>query len=207
MPWELPPQPTDPAERFASLITAMRKAAADSHVARGVSGPLILAIWNYLGGIMNGFAAIVAKVRAGTLPAPRVRKPRAPRPPAEPPVPKKPRKPSLLPRGKIWLVRLFGWHIGGHACQLETLLKDPDMAALIAAAPQLGRLIRPLCRALGRDPGAASLPPRPPKPKKPRKPRPPRPKAPRPEHPWGPYHWECAKPPASGLVIGKKRKR
>jgi hypothetical protein len=107
------------------------------------------------------------------------------------------------------MVKLFGWHVGNHACLLETLLKDPEMAALIAAAPQLGRLLRPLCRALGRDPGAAKLPPQPPRPKQPRKPRPRRPKAPRPEseHRWGPYHWKCAKPPASGLIIGEKRKR
>jgi len=210
MPWELPPQPTDPAERFASIVTAMRKAAADCHVARGVSGPLILLIWNYLGGILNQFAAIAAKVRAGTLPAPRKPRSRAPLPGAEPPLPAKPRKPSLLPRGPLWMIKLFGWHVGNHACLLESLLKDPEMAALIAAAPQLGRLIRPLCRALGRDAGAAKLPPRQPKPAQPRKPRPRRPKpdaAPKPEHRWGPYHWKCAKPPAFGLIIGEKRKR
>jgi hypothetical protein len=164
MPWELPPQPTDPAERFASIVTGMRKAAADCHVARGVSGPLILLIWNYLGRILNQFAAIAAKVRAGTLPAPRKPRTRAPLAAAEPPLPRKPGKPSLLPRGHLWMIKLFGWHVGNHACLLETLLKDPDMAALIAAAPQLGRLLRPLCRALGRDPGAAALPPRPPSP-------------------------------------------
>jgi hypothetical protein len=213
MPWELPPQPTDPAERFASIITAMRKAAADSHVARGVSGPLILLIWNYLGRLMQKFAAIAAKVRAGALPAPRKPRSRAPLPVAEPPLPAKPRKPSLLPRGPMWMLKLFGWHVGNHACLLETLLKDPDMAALIAAAPQLGRLLRPLCRALGRDPGAAALPPQPPQARQPRKPRPHRPKIPKPgaapkkEHRWGPYHWKCAKPPASGLIIGEKRKR
>ncbi len=71
MPFESYPQPTDPAERLALILRAMQRAAADNHVARGVSGPLILAIWNYLGGIINRFAAIVAKVRAGTLPPPR----------------------------------------------------------------------------------------------------------------------------------------
>jgi hypothetical protein len=216
MPWELPPQPTDPAERFARIIVSMRQAAADSHVARGVSGPLILLIWNYLGRILNQFAAIAAKVRAGTLPARRAPKPRAPLPPAEPPLPAKPRKRSPLPRGEMWLIKLFGWHVGGHGSQLGHLLNDPDMAALIAAAPQLGRLIRPLCRALGGDAGAAKLPPRPPRPQQPRKPRPPRPRKPKPtalntaspvEHRWGPYHWKCAKPPASGLIIGEKRKR
>lgn len=33
--------------------------------------------------------------------------------------------------------------------QLESLLRDPETRALVAAAPQAGRLLRPLCRALG----------------------------------------------------------
>jgi hypothetical protein len=217
MPWELPPQPADPAERFVRIVTAMRQAAADNHVARGVSGPLILLIWNYLGRLMQRFTAIAAKVRAGTLPAPKAPKRRAPLPAAEPPHPAKPRKRSLLPHGEMWLVKLFGWQVAGFGSQLEHMLRnDSEMAALIAAAPQLGRLIRPLCRALGRDPGPARLPPQPPKPSQPRKPRPPRPRKPKPtalstaspvEHRWGPYHWKCANPPASGLIIGEKRKR
>ena len=107
----------------------------------------------------------------------------------------------------------MGWQVGGFGGQLEHMLRtDPEMAALIAAAPQLGRLLRALCRSLGMDPGCAKLPPRTPQPRQPRKPRPPRPRAPRPdaapkaEHRWGPYHWKCAKPPASGLIIGEKRK-
>ncbi len=35
------------------------------------------------------------------------------------------------------------------AAQLQTLLTEPEMAALTAAAPQMGRLLRPLCRMLG----------------------------------------------------------
>ncbi len=217
MPWELPPQPTDPAERFDRLLRAMQRAAGDNHVARGVSGPLVILIWNYLGGIINRFAATVAKLRAGTLPPRRAPRPRAPLPAGEPPVSAKPpRQKRLLPRGEMWLVKLLGWQIGNLGSQLEDLLKDPDMAALIAAAPQLGRLIRPLCRALGGDAGAASLPKRPPTPKAPRKPRVRRPRPPKPsalntaspvEHRWGPYHWKCAKPPAFGLIIGERRKR
>jgi hypothetical protein len=198
-------------------MAALQRAIGDNHVARGVSGPLVALIWNYLGGIINRFAAIVAKIRAGTLPKPRA--PRARKPLADSeanPPPKKPRKKNLLPSRDAWLIRLMGWHVGNLGSQLGHLLQDPDMAALIAAAPQLGRMLRPLCRALGTNPGAAGLPPQPPKPMQPRKPRPRRPRPPKPtalntaspvEHRWGPYHWKCAKPPAFGLIIGEKRKR
>jgi hypothetical protein len=181
MPFESYPEPTDPAERFDRIMRSLQRAVADNHVARGVSGPLVLLIWNFLGGIINRFAAIVAKLRTGTLPAPRSPRPRAPKPrapfpAAESPAPAKPpRKKRLLPNAEMWLVKLLGWHVGGLGSQLEHLLKDPDMAALIAAAPQLGRLLRPLCRALGRDPGAAKRgpppPPPPPNPKKKKKKR------------------------------------
>jgi hypothetical protein len=209
MPLETYTPPTDPAERFARIMDDLRKAVAESH-ARGVSGALILLIWTHLGRVKHRFARLVARIRAGQLSAPR--KPRTPRAEADPPRP--PRKPCLLPRGKIWLTALVGYWAAGYGSQIQYLLDtDPEMAALIAASPQLANLLRPLCRALGFDPVILRLPPRPPKPKQPRKPRAPRARAPRPdappkkEHRWGPYHWKCAKPPASGLIIGEKRKR
>jgi hypothetical protein len=175
--------------------------------ARGVSGALTLLIWTHLGRVKTRFARLVARLRAGQRPAPR--KPRTPHAAADPPRP--PRKASLLPRGKIWLTALVGHWAAGYGGQIQHLLDtDPEMAALIAASPQLANLLRPLCRALGVDPVILRLPA---KPRLPRKPRPPRPKAPKPdaapkkEHRWGRYHWKCAKPPACGLIIGEKRKR
>ena len=50
------------------------------------------------------------------------------------------------------------------ASQLQALLGDPEMAALIAAAPrQMGRVLRPLCRMLGiaPPPGLHVSPPQP----------------------------------------------
>jgi hypothetical protein len=37
---------------------------------------------------------------------------------------------------------------------LEEMLEDPEMAALVAEAPQLGRTLRPLCRMLAVKPPA-----------------------------------------------------
>ena len=53
-----------------------------------------------------------------------------------------------LPRRFGWLVKQCGWRAAGFGSQLQILLQSPDMAELLAAAPQAGRILRPLCRAL-----------------------------------------------------------
>jgi hypothetical protein len=53
-----------------------------------------------------------------------------------------------LPKRFGWLVRIGGWQAAGFGAQLQTVLATPDMRELLAAAPQAGRLLRPLCRAL-----------------------------------------------------------
>jgi hypothetical protein len=53
-----------------------------------------------------------------------------------------------LPRRFGWLVRQCGWRAAGFGSQLQTVLQSPDMAELLAVAPQAGRILRPLCRAL-----------------------------------------------------------
>ncbi|MBV8095775.1 MAG: hypothetical protein JOY71_02935 [Acetobacteraceae bacterium] len=55
--------------------------------------------------------------------------------------------PARLPSGFGWLIRLVpGAAIYGS--QLQHLLADPEMAALLADLPQAGRILRPLCRML-----------------------------------------------------------
>jgi len=62
----------------------------------------------------------------------------------------------------------------GYRSQLENLLRDPEMAALLAAAPaSLGRPLRSLCWMLRVDPPEILA--------LPKKPRPPRKKPPAPE--------------------------
>jgi hypothetical protein len=63
--------------------------------------------------------------------------------------------------------------------QLQYLLSQPEMAEMIAAVPQMSRLLRPLCRALAAHP----TPPLPPDPERPARPRPPKPPKPPREKP------------------------
>lgn len=85
---------------------------------------------------------------------------------------------AVLPRQFGWLVRAGGHEAAGLRAQLQHVMAQPEMAALLAASPQAVRLLRPLCRALaiGDDvlqPGRAPKPvvERKPRAKRVRKPR------------------------------------
>lgn len=140
--------PLAATDRFALVIDGLRRSVAGSH--RRLGGPLILLICNRLGRIVARFAAVAARVgtlRAGQnrpecRPAPGRGAPS--RPAASPAGP-------LLPRGFAWLLRLVP-EAAASGSQLQSLLSDPEMAALISAAPQIGRLLRPLCRMLAVEP-------------------------------------------------------
>jgi hypothetical protein len=105
--------------------------------------------------LANRFAALIARAIAGTLPTPRLRKPPVPPEPVAPDAAlaeathRRPRKPDPLPREHGWLIRMLP-ALAPYASGLEGMIyHDPQMAELIAAAPQVGRILRPLLWALG----------------------------------------------------------
>jgi hypothetical protein len=172
-----PPSVTD---RFARIIDLLcRTVAAQGRAPNSlanwgpsagglVAGPLIILIWTKLRRAAARFAALAARVHAGTLPSATRRacaKQTLPLPLAgegrgegllkdvRAPSPRAPRLPNTFG----WLIRL----VPAAACsrsQLQHLLADPEIAALLSAAPQIGRVLRPLCRALAIDP-SPDLPP------------------------------------------------
>ena len=166
--------PTAPTERLAGIIAGLASCVAAQGGLKRLAGPLVVAIWTRLQRMSARFRAVAA-----TPPRP----PRAPGPwaapaprqaalrtaaqdPAPPPVPRPPQ-----PRGACWLVRLVPGATAGRS-QLQALLRDPEMAALLAADPRLGRILRPLCWMLGVDKSLAP-PPRPRRRRKPPAPVPP----------------------------------
>ena len=54
-----------------------------------------------------------------------------------------------LPSRKAWLVRALGWEAAAYGSQLSHLLGEPEMQAVLASVPAVGRILRPLCRMLG----------------------------------------------------------
>ena len=123
-----------------------------------MAGPLIHLIWTRVRRLGARFAALAARVRAGALRSLAPARRRAASRPASP-APASPPPPPRLPNGFAWLVRLVGREAAGCGGQLQLLLTDPEFATLIAATPQMGRVLRPLCRMLGVEPPA--LPARP----------------------------------------------
>ncbi|MBV8525872.1 MAG: hypothetical protein JOY71_27800 [Acetobacteraceae bacterium] len=126
-----------------------------AHMAKDRSAVAVLFLaWARLGRLACRFEKLVAAVRAGRLPpAPELRGKAArdlefPRLDGLPP--------PRLPGGFGWLIRLVpGAAVYGS--QVQYLLADPEMAALLASTPQAGRILRPLCQMLaiplGPEPG------------------------------------------------------
>ena len=143
--------PRTPAPALAGLIAtllAMLGARLERPGRPGLAGPVILAVANRLQRLHSRLTRLIARWEAGTLtpprrrPPPRRRAPRAPGPWDHLP---------HLPRGRGWLPRLVpGSGVG--AAQLRRLLDEPGMQALLEAAPQAGRVLRPLWHILSAEP-------------------------------------------------------
>ncbi len=145
--------PSTPAAHLAGIIDLLCRTVAAQIKGGRLAGPLIILIWSRLRRLGTRFAALDARVQAGTLRATAAARRRAA------PRAARPRPPPVLPRRFAWLIRLVPESAAG-ASQLQYLLAGPEMAALVAAAPQAGRILRPLCHMLGlRPPAILALPP------------------------------------------------
>ena len=56
--------------------------------------------------------------------------------------------PRALPVGFAWLVKLAKWEAAGLGGQLQHVLEQPEMVALLLACPQARRVMAPICRML-----------------------------------------------------------
>jgi hypothetical protein len=131
-----------PAERLARLIDGLCKAVAARGPGGFLAAPLLLLLWARLKQASVRILRLAARARAGKRSTPRA----APLHPVA-------RQPLLHPPRR--LPHRAGWLLGpvpdarALASQLRSLLAEPDMAALLEAAPGIERLLRPLCRMLG----------------------------------------------------------
>jgi hypothetical protein len=164
--------PPAPAVRFALLIEGLCRAVAARSAGGALGGALIILIWGRLRRMAARLSRLAARVHEFPPPAPASHRSGRSGPP-----------PARLPKSFGWLVRLVP-QAAASAAQLQHLLADPEFAALAAAAPQAGRILRPLCRMLGirPPPGPLTPPPLTRRPR-PRAPAPPRRAAPGPAPP------------------------
>jgi hypothetical protein len=132
--------------RFAAAIDLLCRGIAASLPKHWDAAPLALPAWTRLRRLLARFAALVAAVEAGRFRAARRTTTAASRP--------RPAAPAIrLPGGPGWLLRLapaLETRLG--RAQVESLLAAPELGALLAQAPQAGRILRPLCHMLRIEP-------------------------------------------------------
>ena len=139
--------PSDLAERLAQILDGLRRAAAARAAKKPSAVAVVLLLWPYLHRLAARFDALMIRYRAGRLTPPRPRANAAKAIAGADTVPPRPR----LPGGFAWLLRIAP-DTAGMGGQVRHWLTDPEVAELLQASPQAGRLLRPLCRMLGIGP-------------------------------------------------------
>ena len=162
MSWPYPPEPALATDRFTMIVSAL-VGYIRTKAKPGTLWSLVYLAAARVTRIQKRFERLVVRYRAGTLPPPRAPRPekQAPETDAEETGAKPARPASLLPRHRGWLCAMVPLWAAGYGGKILYLLDHPEMRELIAAAPQAGRLIRPLLWMTGRPiPEFLRLPPR-----------------------------------------------
>ena len=130
------PPPRTPAECLATIILWLSR-TVDSHSMWGkLARPLAVLILDRLRALKHRFDRLAARIEAGRFASRR--------PPATPrrPAPRRPRTPNPLPQKFAWMVRLVQ-ETAVYGSQLQHLLQQPEMVALMQAAPaEMRRVLR-----------------------------------------------------------------
>ena len=134
-----------------------------------LDAPRAVLVYSRIGRIFGQIELMLTRFRAGKLrrAGHRMVTPRQ--------TPRDRRKPVRVMSGKFgWLVVAGRHEAACYGSQLQTVLNNPEMQAMLASSPQAVRILRPLCRALAFEVPGHEPQPRPkpdPKPRM-RKPRP-----------------------------------
>jgi hypothetical protein len=138
------------ATYFAFAVDTIMKVLLREGVARG-PWELVRLTGNRIRRLERRFNALLARWRAGTLPAAGVARDKEGTPhPNSPPQGGRGKKVWAFPRGRGWISRLLA-PVTGPPCVGTLCLawEEPEMAEFYAAAPQLGKILRPLAHMIG----------------------------------------------------------
>lgn len=149
------------AQSVRTILLTLATIIARAFLRDPVHVALILPLWRRFHRLANRFDRLMARIALGTEPAQNRRAAR-PRALAATPAPAVP----AYPRRYAWLLAALRHEAGTHTQRLQTLLSNPEIAAIVAATPRAASLLRPLCHMLGvRHPALRraprSTPPRP----------------------------------------------
>ncbi len=137
-PFSLPDTAPELAQRFCVILAGLAGLVARRFVRMPHLMGFTLLLWGRLNRAVRRFARGMtrpAKARAARKAASRQRV--------------APSDAVRLPSGRGWLVRELGYEAAGYASQLQHLVAEPEMQALLGQMPGLGRMLRPMCRMLG----------------------------------------------------------
>jgi hypothetical protein len=166
-----------PAQRivtvFGWIIASVQRSLARN--AAGLEGPVQTMLYSLIGHRLRNardrLVRLAERVAAGWVYQPKPRPPRKVAPRTED---RAPRKPNPFTTGSHWAIRAApGPDAGSANNSLYLLLEEPEVAAVLAAAPgPAWRILRPVCVMLGvaKPTVLAKLDPRPPRAPKPGKP-------------------------------------
>ena len=126
---------------FSFLLTQLQAAIAVVSARERHLTLLLVAVWGRIGRMRTRMERLIARWRAGTLPAPRKSRVGEMRTPSV-------RTPSIIPRTSAWLLVAVR-DARAMRGQLEHLLSEAEWVEFLAAVPRAGRILRPLCRMLG----------------------------------------------------------
>ena len=141
------------ATEFAAILRDLLAIIGARFLKNPRLAPLILTLWSRLSNAARRMHATMARIAHGRPPRTSGGKNQhTPRP--------------KLPTGYAWLLRELKHEAAYIRTRLETLIADPETAALLAANPAAQRLLNPIRHALGHD--TPRLTPRPPRIRAPR---------------------------------------
>ena len=129
---------------LSTILTQLQAAIAVVSARERQLTLLLVAVWGRIARMRVRLERLVALWRAGMLPAPRPSRPSRAGQVRTASI----RTPSIIPTAPAWLLVAVrdAW---AARTQLENLLSDAEWVEFLAAVPQAGRIMRPLCRMLG----------------------------------------------------------
>ena len=125
---------------FTALFTGLQAAIAVVAARERHLTVLLVVVWGRIGRIRTRLERLIALWRAGMLPKPRKSRAGGTRLGG--------RGKSALPAVPAWLLVAVR-EAAPFGARLEHLLSEAECVAFLAAVPQAGRILRPLCRMLG----------------------------------------------------------
>jgi hypothetical protein len=127
----------DFARRFGLILATLTALIARRFLRQPRFAALIVPLWTRLNRAARRFERLMAHLAAGRLPKPRQSGHGGSH-----------RSANTIPTGRGWLVAALGPEAAACATQLQALLAEPGAAELLALAPSVQRILRPLARML-----------------------------------------------------------